>query len=179
MGSLSCLAKNWHRNEINKTTLRHCEVSGNPARFGRCIGIGTWCNFGTCQELQLPQSGLFHGFSPSKSEARSAVDGKFGPYVAKCSVCVFCKVWKSTAQRCGSFFAFVGHLAYIPCQPVIDHWRRTECIMATVRPLSGGFCPALIFFGWGLFQSQAPDEVIEDIIKALKVQHLERSTNFQ
>lgn len=108
-------------------------------------------------------------FFSVKSEARSAVDGKFGPYVAKCSVCVFCKVWKSTAQRCGSFFAFVGHLAYIPSEPVIDHWRRTECIMATVRPLSGGFCPALIIFGWGLFQSQAPDEVIEDIIKALKV----------
>lgn len=144
MGSLSCLAKNWHRNEINKTTLRHCEVSGNPARFGRCIGIGTWCNFGTCQELQLPQSGLFHGFSPSKVRQDQQWMVNLGRMWPSVRFVFFCKVWKSTAQRCGSFSAFVGHLAYIPGEPVIDHWRRTECIMATVRPLSGGFCPALI-----------------------------------
>ena len=70
------------------------------------------------------------------------------------------KVWKSTAQRCGSFFA---------------------------RQLSGWFCPALIIFSSHVFfflggcfvHSQAPDEVIEDIIKALKVQNLERSRNVQ
>jgi len=39
-------------------------------------------------------------------------------------------------------------------------------------PLLGRFwrvLPSFDYFSWGLFQSQAPDEVIEDIIKALKV----------